>query len=83
MFPPAERDTNKVIIKGGKMNTKLKKAIDETLREFDIDKEERPQMARVVEKIAVKFYKLGREEVLETKRHKVLQLYDPSKVLLG
>lgn len=42
------------------MNTKLKETINKTLVALDIDKEERPEMAGMVEAVADEFYNLGR-----------------------
>ena len=42
------------------MKTKLKETIDKTLVALDIDKQERPELAGLVESVAEEFYNLGR-----------------------
>lgn len=44
------------------MDARLKKEIDVTLRTLDIDREERPQTAQIIEEVAEYFYNLGRRD---------------------
>lgn len=50
------------------MDDRLKKEINDTLTALDISRDERPEMAQVIEELAEYFYNLGRRAINKNER---------------